>query len=537
MAITIMKSSITPSRKSTSAGTIRVDTGAAEYNKSLSSFGATANQAVTSYFEKKAQAEQNLQSATYDASIDNSLLELQQRIMDPTSEVAEQPFNWEQLYEEGADEIFNSAISTTTNKALQTSILNSWNVAKIKYEKELVKESTARTQKLLKNTIVSNLEKDSAELVVVDDLDDLTIISEQIKNGINSYLNNGFNSATETELSLYEQYIGDAIKNRIINTSKDLTISEFMNAYDDNSFGEGHEITNAMMLLLNEEQLNQALDDALAQKTDRIKLINDHEDEIEKQYQSEIENDILVMESINDPLEKKKVKLSYYEKYANDDDAIKKIQDAFYTNPADETDSYIEIGTILKDVNFGKYSLDEIASLKPSLSKEDYAQLLDAHKAAIAPSSPANNRLRTRIKNEIFSSNDGFIQILQEEDPFMAAMFNDALSAYTEMFEERLANIKPGESQMSIYDEVIDSAQNIIELRKVKTAEQTIIATSDLISRRGGVAIDMKNIEQSIKDNMNSDLTEFGKRNLKDEMEMLKQLYGPDIFKKIEAKQ
>ena len=69
MAITIMKPSISPTRKSTSSGIIQVDTGAAEFNKSLANFGATANEAVNSYFTTKAKQELTLQQSVNETSI------------------------------------------------------------------------------------------------------------------------------------------------------------------------------------------------------------------------------------------------------------------------------------------------------------------------------------------------------------------------------------------------------------------------------------------------------------------------------------
>ena len=81
-----------------------------------------------------------------DTTIENSMQQLQQDILNPSSDLAMQPDTWEDIYEEQAQTILDTMLGSTDNKMLQTSIIASWNASKVKYEKDVVKKSAEKEQ-------------------------------------------------------------------------------------------------------------------------------------------------------------------------------------------------------------------------------------------------------------------------------------------------------------------------------------------------------------------------------------------------------
>ena len=111
--------------------------------------------------------------------------------------------------------------------------------------------------------------------------------------------------------------------------------------------------------------------------------------------------------------------------YAGDDDALSKIKTAYETDFELYDDANLNINYI-KEINFGNLSLDDVLDLKTKLSQETFKILEDTYNNSISPRSELANNLKSRIKSEVYGSNDGFLEIITEEDPTLAAMFQTA---------------------------------------------------------------------------------------------------------------
>ena len=100
--------------------------------------------------------------------------------------------------------------------------------------------------------------------------------------------------------------------------------------------------------------------------------------------------------------------------------------------------------------------------LKTKLSQETFKILEDTYNNSISPRSELANNLKSRIKSQVYGSNDGFLEIITEEDPTLAAMFADSLSTFNEEFEMRMENIQPNETPQGIYEQIVEKAESVV---------------------------------------------------------------------------
>ena len=136
MAIKILGNQVSPTRKSTNVGSIQINTGAEQFNQAVSQFGATARNAINQYATTKLTNELKYKMQVADTTIENNMQQLQQDILNPSSDLAMKPDTWEDVYEEQAQAILDTMLGSTDNKMLQTSIVASWNASKVKYEQQ-----------------------------------------------------------------------------------------------------------------------------------------------------------------------------------------------------------------------------------------------------------------------------------------------------------------------------------------------------------------------------------------------------------------
>lgn len=531
MAITIMKPSISPTRKSTSSGIIQVDTGAAEFNKSLANFGATANEAVNSYFTTKAKQELTLQQSVNETSIENQLQQLQQNILNPQSELANNPQDWEEAYETGANTILENVLSTSNNKLLQSSAIASWNKNKVKYEKDVVKQSVDRTNKLLKANTLFNLENYSEQLTNVTDLNEFDIIAGNINSSIEQYFLSGFNDKDETPNTFLERYVGDSIKNRIINSSKDQSMSDFYQAYDAGTFGQGDELTTAMMALLSDEQREVVLDQALDDKVNKIEKLIKFDEKSEKLLDVKLEKDLVDIEEEADPIKKEAGYKKLEAENLGDSKRLQLIAASKNNFNYADVDS-IDVILTKAEINKGNYDYAEILELRPQVTEATFKDLHDTHVTVSSISSPLVNRLRNNIKGQIFSTNNEYIESLQESDPSRADAYNDATSIYIKRFDDLLIEGKL--SPIEIFDQVMKEADSFIQTKLLTSALNTInqINASPVMTSNN-VEIIVTNIPGSIVSIKSSDIPEKRQNKIIEQIEFLKTTYGADIFTRL----
>ena len=532
MAIKILGNQVSPTRKSTNVGSIQINTGAEQFNQAVSQFGATARNAINQYATTKLTNELKYKMQVADTTIENSMQQLQQDILNPSSDLAMKPDTWEDVYEEQAQAILDTMLGSTDNKMLQTSIVASWNASKVKYEKDVVKKSAERTSNLLQQSYVQNFDKTKELLTGVTDLNELQIITDNFTRNVNEYAASGFLSKDETTKDLYETYVGEAIRLRVGNAAADMEMSAFIDAYETGTLGDGDPITEMMMGMLDEDQVETILDDAFDKKVNRIKAINDAESKLEVRYNNTLEKNILDMDGEADPKIKSQKHEQLLVQYAGDDDALSKIKTAYETDFALYDDANLNINYIKKEINFGNLSLDDVLDLKTQLSQETFKILEDTYNNSISPRSELANNLKSRIKSQVYGANDGFLEIITEEDPTLAAMFADSLSTFNEEFEMRMENIQPNETPQGIYEEIVAKAESVVSQRKAKTVFMEIQSLRD-DDKNVGIVFDLMNISQTKENIKQSGVSESRKRLLINRIDQLNLIYGQDktIFK------
>ena len=532
MAIKILGNQVSPTRKSTNVGSIQINTGAEQFNQAVSQFGATARNAINQYATTKLTNELKYKMQVADTTIENNMQQLQQDILNPSSDLAMKPDTWEDVYEEQAQAILDTMLGSTDNKMLQTSIVASWNASKVKYEKEVVKKSAERTSNLLQQSYVQKFDKTKELLTGVTDLNELQIITDNFTRNVNEYAASGFLSKDETTKDLYETYVGEAIRLRVGNAAADMEMSAFIDAYETGTLGDGDPITEMMMGMLDEDQVETILDDAFDKKVNRIKAINDAESKLEVRYNNTLEKNILDMDGEADPKIKSQKHEQLLVQYAGDDDALKKIKTAYETDFALYDDANLNINYIKKEINFGRLLLDDLLALKTQLSQETFKSLEDTYNNTISPRSELANNLKSRIKSQVYGANDGFLEIITEEDPVLAAMFADSLSTFNEEFEMRMENIQSNETPQGIYEEIVAKADSVVSQRKAKTVFLEVQSLRD-DDKNVGIVFDLTNIPQTKENIKQSGVSESRKRLLINRIDQLNLIYGQDktIFK------
>lgn len=532
MAIKILNNQIQPSKKSTNTGGITVDTGAAAFGQSVAQFGKTAENAIKQYATVKAQQELKLQAQVADTAIDQSLQQVQQNILNPTGELFTSPQLWEEAYEDEAASILETMMGSTGNKTLQQSMLASWNAAKIKYEKDIVTKSASRVSNMLQGSYLEKFDLASNELTNVDDLNTLQIIADNMVNLFNEYEASGFLKEGETKQSLYEKYIGTAIKDRVLNATADMSMDMFIQSYETRTLGDGDPITEFLIKMLDENDVDQLLDEAFDKKIERLKLINDAENKFEERYNTEVNKNILDMDGEPDPETKLKKREALLRQYQGNDEIIQKINTAYLTDHALVDDPTISLTSVKKDIAFGNTNLDDLVAMKPLFSQETYAGLVELLDNTNSPRSELSNNLRMRLKTEVYGENDGFLEIIKDDDPTLAAMFSDGLATFNAKFENGLENMQSNETPQDVFDKVLAEAKSLIRTRKATTIALEI-NTMAADAKHAGVTFIIDNIPQTIMNIKASDISNSRKILLESRLQQIQTIYGddPGIFK------
>ena len=147
-------------------------------------------------------------------------------------------------------------------------------------------------------------------------------------------------------------------------------------------------------------------------------------------------------------------------------------------------------------------------------------------------SSPLVNRLRNNIKGQIFSTNNAYIESMQENDPNRADAYNDATSIYVKRFDDLIMEGKL--SPIEIFNQVMTEADGFVRTKLLTSAQNVINDLNNSLSMtENNVKIDVDNITQSKIDINNSQMIERRKTDIIEQIDMLKTTYGADIYDRL----
>ena len=123
----------------------------------------------------------------------------------------------------------------------------------------MTKESFKRTDQLLEQNL--NLRQDN----LIDDMSksnsmmDMSRLTDDLYEVINVRIRSGYYDKGETAQSIYMGAMQTVVKNRILEKSQDMDMSDFMMAYEDDAFGQDDEITNVMLGVLGTEEKTEII--------------------------------------------------------------------------------------------------------------------------------------------------------------------------------------------------------------------------------------------------------------------------------------
>lgn len=556
MAITILKTTVSADRRPASAGTIRVNTGAADFGASLANFGSTVNKAVSDYvtvknqvaaekqkiLQKKKEQEYKLRSTENEAIIENSLQNVYSDILNPTGEYFNKPAEWELLYETGSEQVLEQMFTAIgDDPILKEAAINSWNKKKLQYEDKIITESFARTQANLSATILNTLETEKENLTNIDNLKDLNISIQNIKDAANSYFTSGFASADQDIGEFFIGHLSSAIEDRVLNVMSNMTNAQLIAAYNSGEL-QADDITSAMMAQLDEGTQRSIIKKGYDVGQEKLSDIIKMEDNIIKIDDKKFNVELNEIELEPDPVKK----AAGYKKLLADNEGNEERLNIVRQSEFNEKLGFADfdqedVSQIKFDINNLKYSSGDLAALKPRLTQTTYNELQDLLSQNILIESAPVNRLRKNIEESIFPQQEGYLKELLKSDPGAIDLYNDAVKIYVDKFNDMI--IKGEQSPNEIYEQIKKEAQVFIDSRQVTNASNFLSKTTAgqlFPSYTLGVK-DYEDIESFATQVREGTINYIGEdiditlNTMRTTRGQLLQIYGDDIFSKLKA--
>ena len=534
MVIRVYQSQIRADKRPTVANSRNINTGASEFYSSLADTVSRTGNELGEFFIKKKEKELELQSQVETGAINDELTDLYNSYLDPQSDIYLSPEKWlegDESFQVKAQALINKKYNTIQNKIVADTVKSKFSENFLTLEKDLTKQSFQRTDQLLEQNL--NLRQDT----LIDDMSksnsmmDMSRLTDDLYDVINRRIRAGYYDKDETAQSLYMGAMQTVVKNRILEKSQDMDMSDFMMAYEDDAFGQDDEITNVMLGLLGVEEKTEIINSILDLKIEKIDKLEKYDNTIDDLNDNILENGLIKAQNESDPIAKAEIYKNLETQFQGDitrTNLIKSSQSTFDYASIDTIDPLFIKGKI----NFGEIDIADLTQIRTEVTKETYEDLYTTYVNVVEPSSPLVNRLRQDIKGSIYSTDDEYIESLQKKNPELADAYNDAASIYVDKFNKLIQERKL--SPIEAKTQVMAEAQIFIEGKKIRAAQTLIDGLNGQVALKDfGLVVDTKNIEQSKLDIKNSDLEDFKKTNIIDQLNGLQTIFGDDIFTKL----
>ena len=510
MVIRVYQSQIRADKRPTVSSSPSINTGASEFYASLSDTISRTGNELGEFYIKKKEKELELESQVETGAINDELTDLYNSYLDPQNDINLSPEKWlegDDSFQDKAQSLINKKYSTIENKIVADTVKAKFQENFLTLEKDLTKESFKRTDQLLEQNL--NLYE---------------VINVRIRSG---YYDKG-----ETAQSIYMGAMQTVVKNRILEKSQDMDMSDFMMAYEDDAFGQDDEITNVMLGVLGTEEKTEIINSILDLKIEKIDKLEKYNNTIDDLNDNILETGLIKAQNESDPIAKAEIYKNLKTQFQGDitrTNLIKASESTFDYSSVDTIDVVIEKGKINQGREYGYL---EIIALRSKVTKETFQDLHDTYIQRSDLSSPLVNRLRQNIKDSIYSTDDEYIKSLQDSNPELADAYNDASSIYVDKFNKLIQERKL--SPIEAKNQVMAEAQSFIENKKIRAAQTQIDILNNLnIMTQAQLFIDIKNIEQSKKNINNTDIADFQKTNIINQLNGLQTIFGADIFTKL----
>tara|TARA_R100001460_G_scaffold30470_1_gene60159 strand:+ start:970 stop:2586 length:1617 start_codon:yes stop_codon:yes gene_type:complete len=535
MVIRVYQSQIRADKRPTVSGSPTINTGASEFYSSLADTISRTGTELGEFFIKKKEKELELESQVETGAINDELTDLYNSYLDPQNDINLSPEKWlegDDSFQAKAQSLINKKYSTIENKIVADTVKAKFQENFLTLEKDLTKESFKRTDQLLEQNL--NLRQDN----LIDDMSksnsmmDMSRLTDDLYEVINVRIRSGYYDKGETAQSIYMGAMQTVVKNRILEKSQDMDMSDFMMAYEDDAFGQDDEITNVMLGVLGTEEKTEIINSILDLKIEKIDKLEKYNNTIDDLNDNILETGLIKAQNESDPIAKAEIYKNLKTQFQGDitrTNLIKASESTFDYSSVDTIDVVIEKGKI----NQGReYGYSEIIALRSKVTKETFEDLHDTYIKRSDLSSPLVNRLRQDIKGSIYSTDDEYIESLQITNPELADAYNDAASIFVDKFNKLIQEreLSPIEAK----DKVMAEAQIFIEGKKIRAANKTIenMNKEKLLQERN-IVINVANIEQSKKEIINSNMAERRKNKFIQNIDRLQDIFGADIFTKL----
>tara|TARA_X000001388_G_scaffold20743_2_gene13750 strand:+ start:76 stop:1692 length:1617 start_codon:yes stop_codon:yes gene_type:complete len=535
MVIRVYQSQIRADKRPTVSSSPSINTGASEFYASLSDTISRTGNELGEFYIKKKEKELELESQVETGAINDELTDLYNSYLDPQNDINLSPEKWlegDDSFQDKAQSLINKKYSTIENKIVADTVKAKFQENFLTLEKDLTKESFKRTDQLLEQNL--NLRQDN----LIDDMSksnsmmDMSRLTDDLYEVINVRIRSGYYDKGETAQSIYMGAMQTVVKNRILEKSQDMDMSDFMMAYEDDAFGQDDEITNVMLGVLGTEEKTEIINSILDLKIEKIDKLEKYNNTIDDLNDNILETGLIKAQNESDPIAKAEIYKNLKTQFQGDitrTNLIKASESTFDYSSVDTIDVVIEKGKINQGREYGYL---EIIALRSKVTKETFQDLHDTYIQRSDLSSPLVNRLRQNIKDSIYSTDDEYIKSLQDSNPELADAYNDASSIYVDKFNKLIQERKL--SPIEAKNQVMAEAQSFIENKKIRAAQTQIDILNNLnIMTQAQLFIDIKNIEQSKKNINNTDIADFQKTNIINQLNGLQTIFGADIFTKL----
>tara|TARA_X000001388_G_scaffold47965_1_gene34360 strand:+ start:120 stop:1805 length:1686 start_codon:yes stop_codon:yes gene_type:complete len=418
MVIRVYQSQIRADKRPTVSSSPSINTGATEFYSSLADTISRTGNELGEFFIKKKEKELALQSEIELGSVSEELTNLYNSYLDPQSEIFLTPEKWvegNESFETKANELINNKYNTIENKIVADTVKSKFIENFITLEKDLTKQSFARTDDLLQSNV--NLRHET----VIKDMSNTNNLEDMLKLVDNLYLENedgtintnsiiglkfasGYYKEGETPLSMVNDSVNQVVANRIVKVTSKMNPTQVSNAFKTNNFNDP--IINNLINRLPETDKAKLLAETRDIAIKNIDAFSSFQNNADSIFNDQIKIDINDMMSTADFNERVDKKNKLLELAAGDKEQISIIKSNFDPNYFYSSFDSMDVESVIAGVYSGRYSEDDIygtqekpaSGLRDEFTKKSWLKIQDAYANTYLKSDKGKNQILNRLK-------------------------------------------------------------------------------------------------------------------------------------------
>jgi len=378
------------------------------------------------FFIKKKEKELALQSEIELGSVSEELTNLYNSYLDPQSDIYLSPEKWvegNESFETKANELINNKYNTIENKIVADTVKSKFIENFITLEKDLTKQSFARTDDLLQSNV--NLRHET----VIKDMSNTNNLEDMLKLVDNLYLENedgtintnsiiglkfasGYYKEGETPLSMVNDSVNQVVANRIVKVTSKMNPTQVSNAFKTNNFNDP--IINNLINRLPETDKAKLLAETRDIAIKNIDAFSSFQNNADSIFNDQIKIDINDMMSTADPNERVDKKNKLLELAAGDKEQISIIKSNFDPNYFYSSFDSMDAQEVIAGVYSGRYSEEDIygtqdkpaSGLRDEFTKKSWLKIQDAYANTYLKSDKGKNQILNRLKRLFMIDDD-----------------------------------------------------------------------------------------------------------------------------------